>query len=539
AAKNQMNLMGQKVAVREIQSEAGAAGAVHGSLVSGALTTTFTASQGLLLMIPNMYKIAGELLPGLFHVSTRALASHALSIFGDHQDVMAARQTGFAFLCSNNPQESMDLALVAHLAAIDSSVPFCHFFDGFRTSHEIRKIELIDYEDIRKVVNWDKVADFREGAMNPEHPHQRGTAQNPDIYFQNREACNPYYNEVPAIVVDAMKRVASITGRSYKPFDYYGDVEADRVIVAMGSACDVLEEVVDYLVAQGERVGLLKVRLYRPFSAKHMLEVLPATVQTITVIDRTKEPGALGEPLYQDVCTAFVENGDQIRVFPKLIAGRYGLGSKEFTPAMGKAIFDNMLVASPKNHFTVGIEDDVTNLSLEVGADIDTVPAGTVQCKFFGLGSDGTVGANKDAIKIIGDNTDMFAQAYFAYDSKKSGGFTVSHLRFGKAPLKSSYLVNRADFIACHKDAYVNMYDVLEGIKDGGTFLLNSAWTSVEDMERELPGHMKRTIAQKGLKFYNVDAVKVAAEVGLGNRINMVTQTAFFSLAKVLPLDEA
>ncbi|MBQ8665010.1 MAG: pyruvate:ferredoxin (flavodoxin) oxidoreductase, partial [Mailhella sp.] len=539
AAKNQMNLMGQKVAVREMQSEAGAAGAVHGSLVSGALTTTFTASQGLLLMIPNMYKIAGELLPGVFHVSARALASHALSIFGDHQDVMAARQTGFAFLCSNNPQESMDLALVAHLAAIDSSVPFCHFFDGFRTSHEIRKIELIDYEDIRKVVNWDKVADFREGAMNPEHPHQRGTAQNPDIYFQNREACNPYYNEVPAIVVDAMKRVASITGRSYKPFDYYGDVEADRVIVAMGSACDVLEEVVDYLVAQGERVGLLKVRLYRPFSAKHMLEVLPATVQTITVIDRTKEPGALGEPLYQDVCTAFVENGDQIRVFPKLIAGRYGLGSKEFTPAMGKAIFDNMLVASPKNHFTVGIEDDVTNLSLEVGADIDTVPAGTVQCKFFGLGSDGTVGANKDAIKIIGDNTDMFAQAYFAYDSKKSGGFTVSHLRFGKAPLKSSYLVNRADFIACHKDAYVNMYDVLEGIKDGGTFLLNSAWTSVEDMERELPGHMKRTIAQKGLKFYNVDAVKVAAEVGLGNRINMVTQTAFFSLAKVLPLDEA
>ena len=539
SAKEQLNLMGQKVAVREMQSEAGAAGAVHGSLVSGALTTTFTASQGLLLMIPNMYKIAGELLPGVFHVSARALASHALSIFGDHQDVMAARQTGFAFLCSNNPQESMDLALVAHLAAIDSSVPFCHFFDGFRTSHEIRKIELIDYEDIRKVVNWDKVAEFREAAMNPEHPHQRGTAQNPDIYFQNREACNPYYNEVPSMVVDAMKRVASITGRSYKPFDYYGDVEADRVIVAMGSSCDVLEEVVDYLNAQGERVGLLKVRLYRPFSAKHMLEVLPATVQTITVIDRTKEPGALGEPLYQDVCTAFVENGDQIRVFPKIIAGRYGLGSKEFTPAMGKAIYDNMLVASPKNHFTVGIEDDVTNLSLEVGADIDTVPAGTVQCKFFGLGSDGTVGANKDAIKIIGDNTDMFAQAYFAYDSKKSGGFTVSHLRFGKAPLKSSYLVNRADFIACHKDAYVNMYDVLEGIKDGGTFLLNSAWTSVEDMERELPGHMKRTIAKKGLKFYNVDAVKVAAEVGLGNRINMVTQTAFFSLANVLPLEEA
>ncbi|WP_298069380.1 pyruvate:ferredoxin (flavodoxin) oxidoreductase [uncultured Mailhella sp.] len=539
SAKGQKNLMGQQVAIREMQSEAGAAGAVHGSLVSGALTTTFTASQGLLLMIPNMYKIAGELLPGVFHVSARALASHALSIFGDHQDVMAARQTGFAFLCSNNPQQSMDLALVAHLAAIDSSVPFCHFFDGFRTSHEIRKIELIDYEDIRKVVNWDNVQAFRDSAMNPEHPHQRGTAQNPDIYFQNREACNPFYNDVPGIVVDAMKRVASITGRQYKPFDYYGDPEADRVVISMGSSCDVMEEVVDYLNAQGERVGLVEVHLYRPFSAAHLLNVLPATVQTVTVLDRTKEAGALGEPLYEDVCTAFVENGDQIRVFPKILAGRYGLGSKEFTPAMAKAVFDNMLVAAPKNHFTVGITDDVTHLSLEVGANIDTVPAGTVQCKFFGLGSDGTVGANKDAIKIIGDNTDMFAQAYFAYDSKKSGGFTVSHLRFGKAPLKSSYLVNRADFIACHKDSYVNMYDVLDGIKDGGTFLLNSSWTTLEDMERELPGHMKRTIAGKHLKFYNVDALKVATEVGLGNRINMVTQTAFFKLANVIPLDEA
>ena len=539
SAKGQKNLMGQRVNIREMQSEAGAAGAVHGSLAAGALTSTFTASQGLLLMIPNMYKIAGELLPGVFHVSARALASHALSIFGDHQDVMAARQTGFAFLCSNNPQESMDLALVAHLAAIDSSVPFCHFFDGFRTSHEIRKINVIDYEDIRKVVNWDNVQAFRESAMNPEHPHQRGTAQNPDIYFQNREASNPYYDAVPSIVVDAMKRVASITGRSYKPFDYYGDPEAERVIVAMGSSCDVIEEVVDYLMAQGQRVGLLKVRLYRPFSAQHMLNVLPSTVETLTVIDRTKEAGALGEPLYQDVCTAFVENGDQIRVFPKILAGRYGLGSKEFTPVMAKAIFDNMLVASPKNHFTVGIEDDVTNLSLELGEPIDTVPAGTVQCKFFGLGSDGTVGANKDAIKIIGDNTDMYAQGYFAYDSKKSGGFTVSHLRFGKTYLKSSYLVNSADFIACHKDSYVNMYDILEGIKEGGTFLLNSGWHTIEDMERELPGQMKRVIAAKHLKFYNVDAVKVAAEVGLGNRINMVTQTAFFKLANVLPIDEA
>ncbi len=539
SAKGQKNLMGQQVMIREMQSEAGAAGAVHGSLAAGALTSTFTASQGLLLMIPNMYKIAGELLPGVFHVSARALASHALSIFGDHQDVMAARQTGFAFLCSNNPQESMDLALVAHLAAIDSSVPFCHFFDGFRTSHEIRKIEVIDYEDIRGVVNWDNVRAFREEAMNPEHPHQRGTAQNPDIYFQNREACNAAYNEVPAIVIDAMKRVQSITGRSYKPFDYYGAPDAERVIVAMGSSCDIIEEVIDYLTAQGQKVGLVKVRLYRPFSADLMLSVLPATVKTITVIDRTKEAGALGEPLYEDVCTAFVENGGRTGIFPRIIAGRYGLGSKEFTPVMAKAIFDNMLSASPKNHFTVGIVDDVTHLSLELGDPIDTVPAGTVQCKFFGLGSDGTVGANKDAIKIIGDNTDMYAQGYFAYDSKKSGGFTVSHLRFGKSLLKSSYLVNNADFIACHKDTYVHMYDVLEGIKDGGTFLLNSGWNSLEDMERELPGQMKRVIAAKHLHFYNVDAVRVAGEVGLGNRINMVTQTAFFKLANVLPLDEA
>ena len=539
AAKGMKNLMGQPVAVREMQSEAGAAGTVHGCLAAGALTSTFTASQGLLLMIPNMYKIAGELLPGVFHVAARALASHALSIFGDHQDVMAARQTGFAFLCSNNPQEAMDLALVAHLAAIDSSVPFCHFFDGFRTSHEIRKVEVIDYEDIRKVVNWENVENFRARALNPEHPCQRGTAQNPDIYFQNRETSNPFYNDVPSIVIDAMKRVASITGRSYKPFEYYGAPDADRVVIAMGSACDVIEEVVDYLNARGERVGLVKVHLYRPFSPELMLQVLPSTVETVTVLDRTKEPGALGEPLYQDVCAAFVEKGEQIRLFPKLLAGRYGLGSKEFSPAMAKAVFDNMLAAGPKNHFTVGIEDDVTHLSLEVGEDFNTVPEGTVQCKFFGLGSDGTVGANKDAIKIIGDHTDLYAQAYFAYDSKKSGGFTVSHLRFGKTPIKSSYLVNQADFIACHKAAYVHLYDVLDGIKDGGTFLLNSNWLTVEDMDRELPGQMKRIIAKKHLKFFNVDAVKVAAEVGLGNRINMVTQTAFFKLSNVLPLDDA
>ncbi|MCH5277827.1 MAG: pyruvate:ferredoxin (flavodoxin) oxidoreductase [Desulfovibrionaceae bacterium] len=539
AAKGQKNLMGQVVTIREMQSEAGAAATVHGSLAAGALTSTFTASQGLLLMIPNMYKISGELLPGVFHVAARAVAGHALSIFGDHQDIMSSRQTGFAFLCSNSPQEAMDLGLVAHLAAIDSSVPFCHFFDGFRTSHEVRTIEVIDYEAIRGIVNWDRVQDFRDRAMNPEHPHQRGTAQNPDIYFQNREGANPFYDQVPSIVVDAMKRVASITGRSYKPFDYYGDPEADRVVVAMGSSCEVLEEVVDYLNAHGQRVGVLKVRLYRPFSAEHMLAVLPSTVDTVTVLDRSKEPGSLGESLYQDVCTVFVEHGDRTRVFPKILAGRYGLGSKEFSPAMAKAVFDNMLVSGPKNHFTVGIEDDVTGLSLEVGEDLNTVPEGTVQCKFFGLGSDGTVGANKQAVKIIGDKTDMYAQAYFAYDSKKSGGFTVSHLRFGKAPIKSSYLVNQADFIACHKAAYVQLYDVLDGIKEGGTFLLNSPWETLQDMERELPGHMKRTIARKHLRFYNVDAVKLAMNLGLGARINMITQTAYFKLANVIPFEQA
>ena len=539
AAKGKKNLMGQVVNIREMQSEAGAAGAVHGMLVGGALTTTFTASQGLLLMIPNMYKISGELLPGVFHVAARAVAGHALSIFGDHQDIMSSRQTGFAFLCSNSPQEAMDLALVAHLAAIDSSLPFCHFFDGFRTSHEVRKIEVIDYEDMRKIVRWDRVEDFRERAMNPEHPHQRGTAQNPDIYFQNREGANSYYEQIPQTVLDAMKRVQSITGRSYKLFDYYGDPEADRVVIAMGSACETLEEVVDYLNAKGQRVGVLKVRLFRPFSAAHMLRALPASVECVTVLDRSKEPGSIGEALYEDVCSVFVEHGDQTRVFPKIVGGRYGLGSKEFTPAMGKAVFDNMLIGQPMNHFTVGILDDVTNLSLEVGEDLDTVPAGTVQCKFFGLGSDGTVGANNQAVKIIGDNTDMYAQAYFHYDSKKSGGFTVSHLRFGPEKIRSSYLVNQADFVACHKAAYVNLYDILEGIKEGGTFLLNSPWETLEDLEHELPGHMKRAIARKKLKFYNVDAVKVAMDVGLGGRINMVTQTAYFKLANVIPFTQA
>ncbi|MBE6441266.1 MAG: pyruvate:ferredoxin (flavodoxin) oxidoreductase [Desulfovibrio desulfuricans] len=534
AAKGAKNLFGQKVTVREMQSEAGAAGAVHGMLSGGALTSTYTASQGLLLMIPNMYKIAGELLPGVFHVSARALASHALSIFGDHQDVMAARQTGFCFLASSSVQECMDLALVAHLSAIDASLPFCHFFDGFRTSHEVQKIEVIDYEDIRKLVNWEKVEEFRASCMNPEHPHIRGTAQNPDIYFQAREASNPYYDAVPGIVLENMKKVASITGRKHHLFDYVGDPEADRVIISMGSSCEVIEETVKYLNGQGQHVGLVKVHLYRPFSAEHLLQAVPATASCITVLDRTKECGALGEPLYQDVCTAFSEKGSA----PELVAGRYGLGSKDFTPGMAKAVYDNMQAMQPKNHFTVGINDDVTNLSLDVEEEIDTVPAGTVQCKFFGLGADGTVGANKQAVKIIGDNTDMYAQAYFAYDSKKSGGFTVSHLRFGKQPITSSYLITQADYIACHKAAYVTMYDVLEGIKTGGTFVLNSGW-SLADMEKHLPAEMKRTIARKKLKFYNIDAVKVAQEVGLGGRINMIMQTAFFKLANVLDFDKA
>ncbi|MDO4768644.1 MAG: pyruvate:ferredoxin (flavodoxin) oxidoreductase [Pseudomonadota bacterium] len=534
AAQGRKNIFDQQVLVRQLQSEAGAAGAVHGSLAGGALTSTFTASQGLLLMIPNMYKISGELLPGVFHVSARAIAAHALSIFGDHQDVMACRQTGFAMLASSSVQECMDLALVAHLASIESSIPFLHFFDGFRTSHELQKIEVIDYEDIKKIVNYDAIADFRSRAMNPANPTIRGTAQNPDIYYQGREAANVYYDQVPSIVVEQMKKVASITGRFYKPFDYVGHPQAERVVVAMGSACETIEEVVRHLLAQGEKVGLVKVRLYRPFVPEFFLQVLPATASVITVLDRTKEPGAKGDPLYKDICTAYMERGE----LPEIVAGRYGLGSKEFTPAMAKAVFDNMMAAAPKTHFNVGIDDDVTHTSLDVTEFADTTPEGTIQCKFWGLGSDGTVGANKEAIKIIGDNTDLYAQGYFAYDSKKSGGITVSHLRFGKSPIQSTYLVNSANYVACHKDSYVHTYDVLEGIKDGGTFVLNSAW-STEDMEKELPASMRRTIARKKLKFYNIDAVKIAEAVGLGNRINMVMQTAFFKLADVMPFEEA
>ncbi len=534
AANGRKNVFGQTLLVRQLQSEAGAAAAVHGSLAAGALTSTYTASQGLLLMIPNMYKMSGELLPGVLHVTARAIAAHALSIFGDHQDVMAVRQTGFALLASASVQEVMDLGLVAHLAAIDSSVPFLHFFDGFRTSHEIQKIETIDYADMKKLINMEALENFRARAVNPESPELRGTAQNPDIYFQGREAANVYYQEVPDSVADYMKKVSALTGRKYNLFDYVGDPNADRVIVSMGSSCETIEEVVDHLNAHGESVGLVKVRLFRPFSAKHLLSVIPATAARITVLDRTKEPGALGDPLYQDVCTAFMEQGEM----PTIVNGRYGLGSKEFTPSMVKAVFDNMNGMAPRNHFTVGITDDVTHTSLDVEAGLDVAPEGTVQCKFWGLGADGTVGANKSAIKIIGDNTDMYAQAYFAYDSKKSGGVTISHLRFGKTPIKSTYLIDSADYIACHNPAYVNIYDVLEGIKVGGTFMLNSPW-SLAEMEDRLPVAMRRTIARKKLKFFNIDAVKIAADVGLGGRINMIMQTAFFKAANVIPVDEA
>jgi len=534
AADGLKNIFGQQLLVRQLQSEAGAAASAHGALAAGALTSTFTASQGLLLMIPNMYKMSGELLPGVLHVTARAIAAHALSIFGDHQDVMAVRQTGFGLIASSSVQEAQDMALIAHLAAIEASVPFLHFMDGFRTSHEIQKIEMIDYADMAKLTNMDAVRAFRERGTNPERPELRGTAQNPDIYFQGREAANPFYLKTPGIVAEYMQKVGDLTGRYYKPFDYVGAADAENVVVAMGSSCETIEEVVNHLAAAGEKVGLVKVRLFRPFAPEYLFEVLPSSVKILTVLDRTKEPGALGDPLYLDICTACVEKG----VTPRILAGRYGLGSKEFTPAMVKAVFDNMKAAEPGNHFTVGINDDVTNTSLEVTPGFDVAPEGTVQCKFWGLGADGTVGANKSAIKIIGDNTDMYAQAYFAYDSKKSGGVTISHLRFGKTPIQSTYCIDAADYIACHKSSYVNIYDVLEGIKDGGTFVMNSKW-SMEKMEKRLPAVMKRTIATKKLKFYNIDAVKIAGEVGLGGRINMIMQTAFFKLANVIPVDEA
>ena len=534
SASGRKNLFGQTVRVAELQSEGGAAGAVHGSLAAGAFTSTFTASQGLLLMIPNMYKISGELLPSVFHVSARALAAHALSIFGDHSDINAARQTGFAFLASNSVQEAMDMALVAHLATLESQVPFVHFFDGFRTSHEIQKIDEITYDEIKPLVNWEKVEAFRKRALNPEHPVQRGTAQNPDVYFQNREAANPYYLATPQIVAEIMAKIGKLTGRYYKPFDYVGAPDAERIIICMGSGAETVEETVNYLVKKGEKVGLIKVRLYRPFSVEHFFAVLPKTVKKIAVLDRTKEPGSKGEPLYLDICAAFMEK----QMNPVIVGGRYGLGSKEFTPSMVKAVFDNLSAAEPKNFFTVGITDDVTHTSLEVNEYIDAAPEGLHRCKFFGLGSDGTVGANKNSIKIIGDNTDMYAQGYFVYDSKKSGGITISHLRFGKSPIQSPYLIDQADFIACHNPSYVTRYDILDGIKEGGSFLLNSPWTA-EEMNAQLPAAMKQTIAKKKLKFYNIDAVKIAGEVGLGGRINMVMQAAFFKIAQVIPVDDA
>jgi len=534
AAHGRKNIFGQTVRVSELQSEAGAAGAVHGSLSAGALTSTFTASQGLLLMIPNMYKIAGELLPGVFHVSARAVAGHALSIFGDHSDVMACRQTGFALLASGSVQEVMDIAGVAHLSAIKGKVPFLHFFDGFRTSHEIQKIEVMEYDDLAKLVDYEALKEFRARSLNPEHPITKGTAQNPDIFFQAKEAANRFYDAVPDIVEEYMREIEKITGREYHPFNYHGHPEAEHVIVAMGSVCETAEEVVDYLMAKGEKVGLLKVHLYRPFSAKYFFNVMPKTVKRIAVLDRTKENGAIGEPLYQDVRTLYFDAD----VRPLIVGGRYGLGSKDVTPAQIMAVFDNLKADAPKNRFTIGIVDDVTNLSLPVGEDINTTPEGTIQCKFWGLGSDGTVGANKSAIKIIGDNTNLYAQAYFAYDSKKSGGVTISHLRFGKKQIKSTYLINQADFIACHNQSYVYNYDVLAGLKKGGTFLLNCIW-SPEELEEKLPASMKRFIAKNNINFYTLDAVHIAREIGLGGRINMIMQAAFFKLANVIPVEEA
>lgn len=534
SAHGRKNIFGQRVRLTEMQSEAGAAGAVHGSLTTGALTTTFTASQGLLLMIPNMYKIAGELLPGVFHVSARTIATHALSIFGDHSDVMAARQTGFALLASGSVQEVMDLAAVAHLSAIKSRVPFLHFFDGFRTSHEIQKIEVLEYDDLAKLVDYEALEQFRSNALNPERPVTKGTAQNPDIFFQAREASNRFYEAVPGIVEEYMKEIGKLTGREYRPFDYVGAEDAEYVIVAMGSVIETIDETVEYLVNKGEKVGLIKVRLYRPFSEKHFLDVLPNTVKRIAVLDRTKEPGAVGEPLYQDVRSLFYGKENA----PMVIGGRYGLSSKDTNPSHIKAVFDNLMADEPKNQFTLGIIDDVTFTSLEVKEKINTLPEGTVSCKFWGLGSDGTVGANKSAIKIIGDKTNKYAQGYFSYDSKKSGGVTVSHLRFGDKPIKSTYLIDEADYIACHNEAYVHQFDILDGLKDGGTFVLNCTW-SKDELDEKLPASMKKYLAEHNINFYIINAFDIAQKVGLGGRINMVMQTVFFKLANILPVDEA
>ena len=534
SAQGVKNIFNQKVSVVELQSEAGAAGTFHGSLQAGALTTTFTASQGLLLMIPNMYKVSGELLPGVFHVSARALASQALSIFGDHQDVMAARQTGCVMLASGSVQEVADLAPVAHLAAIKGRLPFVHFFDGFRTSHEIQKIELLDYKDYESLIDKQAVKAFRERALLPEHPVTRGTAQNSDIYFQTREAGNKFYDQIVPIVEGYMNEVSKLTGRSYGLFDYYGAPDATNILIAMGSVTETIEETIDELNSKGEKLGLVKVHLYRPFSKKHLLNAIPKTVEKICVLDRTKEPGSIGEPLYLDVRSAFYEEPNA----PMIIGGRYGLGSKDVTPASIKAIFDNLASVNPKNQFTVGIDDDVTNTSIPVDASFKLEHKDTINCKFWGLGSDGTVGANKQAIKIIGDNTKKYVQAYFAYDSKKSGGITMSHLRFGDSPIRSTYLIDEADYIACHNQSYVNQYDLLKGLKEGGVFVLNTIW-SQEELEQHLPAKMKKFIADNNINFYTVNATKIAQEIGLGNRINMIMQSAFFKLAAIIPETEA
>ena len=532
ATEGRTNIFGQTVQVTEMQSEAGAAGTVHGSLAAGALTTTYTASQGLLLMIPNLYKIAGEQLPGVFNVSARALATHALSIFGDHSDIYACRQTGCAMLCSSSVQEVMDLTPVAHCAAIKGKIPFINFFDGFRTSHEIQKIETWDYEDLKDLVDMDAIDAFRKNALNPNHPCQRGSAQNPDIFFQAREACNPYYDAMPAIVQEYMDKVNAKIGTDYKLFNYYGAADAEHIIIAMGSVCDTIEETIDYLTAAGQKVGVVKVRLYRPFSAEALVAAIPETVKQISVLDRTKEPGALGEPLYLDVVAAL--KGTKFHDIP-VFTGRYGLGSKDTTPAQIVAVYNN----NEKQKFTIGIEDDVTNLSLKLGDPIVTTPAGTINCKFWGLGADGTVGANKNSIKIIGDNTDMYAQAYFDYDSKKSGGVTMSHLRFGHTPIKSTYLIRQANFVACHNPSYVRKYNMVQELVDGGTFLLNCPW-DMEGLEKHLPGQVKKYIAEHNIKFYTIDGVKIGIETGMGpTRINTILQSAFFKLADIIPADKA
>ena len=534
SAHGKKNIFGQTVKVTELESEAGAAGAVHGSLQAGALTTTYTASQGLLLMIPNMYKIAGELLPGVFHVTARAIAGHALSIFGDHSDVMAARQTGFALLASSSVQEVMDIGGVAHLTSIKTRVPFVHFFDGFRTSHEVQKIETIDYADLAKLVDMDAVKEFRDRSLNPERPVTRGTAQNPDIFFQAKEASNKFYDVVPDAVADYMKEMSKITGREYKPFNYYGAADAENVIVAMGSVTETAKEVIDYLTAKGEKVGMVIVHLYRPFSSKYFFDVMPKTVKKIAVLDRCKEPGAPGEPLYLDVKSMFYD----VEKKPVIVGGRYGLGSKDTTPAQIFAVYNNLNTASPKNDFTLGIVDDVTFKSLETPSLINTSAPGTVRCKFWGLGSDGTVGANKSAIKIIGDHTNLYAQGYFSYDSKKSGGVTVSHLRFGKSPIRSTYLIDEADFVSVSQQSYVGKYDMITGLKKGGAFLLNTIWTT-EEIEANIPASMKKYMADNDIQFYTVNATGIAQELGLGNRTNMIMQSAFFKLADVIPVDEA